>query len=131
MTLTSIKPAHIDDRGSITDILHHTPFQHAAIITSYKGAIRGNHYHKETTQYLYLTKGRLRYWYLRAPLDPVQFVDVWAGDLVTTPPLEVHTLEILAEATQFLVLTDGKRGGPDYESDTFRVPSIMPQEPIR
>jgi dTDP-4-dehydrorhamnose 3,5-epimerase-like enzyme len=126
MTHTTIQAATADERGWIADILSHTPLQHAGYILSHKGAIRGNHYHKLTTQYLFLTRGRLKYWY--QPLDhrePVRSVEVWRGDLVTTPPLEVHALEILASETEFLVLTDGVRGGKDYELDTFRVPSIV------
>ena len=126
MTHQTIAPAHVDDRGFIADLLTHTPFQHAAYITSHKGVIRGNHYHKATTQYIFLTKGRLRYWY--QPQDhsaPVQSIVAWRGDLVTTPPYEVHALEILAQNTEFLVLTDGVRGGRDYELDTFRVDPIL------
>jgi dTDP-4-dehydrorhamnose 3,5-epimerase-like enzyme len=129
MTHTTIQAATTDDRGSIADILHHTPVQHAAWIISHRGVIRGNHYHKRTTQYLFLVQGRLRYWY--QPVDQSVerlWQDVWRGDLVTTPPYEVHALEILAEATEFLVLTDGPRGGPDYESDTFRVTPILTPE---
>lgn len=126
MKLTHSVLAHQDARGTIADILYQTPIWHVSVIDSVAGAIRGNHYHKATTQYMYLTQGRLRYWYLSAPLDPVQSVIVQPGDLVMTPPLEVHALEIL-EDTQFLVFTNGPRGGKDYESDTFRVPSILPE----
>ena len=45
--------------------------------------------------------------------------------MVTTPPFEVHSLEILTD-NQFIVFSWGKRGGKDYESDTFRVrPSLI------
>ena len=132
MTHTRIRPATQDNRGSIADILYHTPVQHAAFIASYNGAIRGNHYHKLTTQHIFVTKGRLRYWY--QPLDkssPVAWEDVWKGDLVTTPPFEVHALQILAYGTEFIVLSDGPRGGKDYESDTFRVEPILTPEMCR
>jgi hypothetical protein len=54
----------------------------------------------------------------------VKSVLVQEYDLVSTPPFEVHALEIL-EPTQFVVFSDGVRGGDDYESDTFRVPPIL------
>jgi len=126
MNHKSIKPATTDERGQISDILYKSNFQHAAIIESNRGGlIRGNHYHKQTTQHIFITKGALRYWY--QPFDKsdgVKSVLVQDYDLVSTPPFEVHALEIL-EPTQFVVFSDGVRGGDDYESDTFRVPPIL------
>jgi hypothetical protein len=58
----SIKPATTDERGQISDILYKSNFQHAAIIESKCGGlIRGNHYHKQTTQHIFITSGALRY----------------------------------------------------------------------
>ena len=42
------------------------------------------------------------------------------GDLVETPPNEMHALKITKEGNEFIVFTVGKRGGKDYEDDTFR-----------
>ena len=44
---------------------------------------------------------------------------------MSTPPYEVHTLKIRKDGNQFIVFSEGVRGGKDYESDTFRVPSII------
>jgi dTDP-4-dehydrorhamnose 3,5-epimerase-like enzyme len=132
MTHKSIKPATMDERGQISDILYKSTFQHAAIIESKCGGlIRGNHYHKQTTQHIFITSGALRYWY--QPFDKhdeVKSVLVQKYDLVSTPPFEVHALEIL-EPTQFVVFSDGVRGGDDYESDTFRVPPILTPDMVR
>lgn len=115
-----------DARGQIADILYKTPVEHVAIIESRQGGlIRGNHYHKDTTQHIFVTRGSLRYWY--QPSDrsqPVRSVVVREYDLVSTPPFEVHALEIL-EPNQFVVFSHGRRGGDDYESDTFRVTPIL------
>ena len=115
-----------DARGQIADILYKTPVEHVAIIESRQGGlIRGNHYHKDTTQHIFVTRGSLRYWY--QPSDrsqPVRSVVVHEYELVSTPPFEVHALEIL-EPNQFVVFSHGRRGGDDYESDTFRVTPIL------
>lgn len=115
-----------DARGQIADILYKTPLEHVAIIESRQGGlIRGNHYHKDTTQHIFVTRGSLRYWY--QPSDrsqPVRSVVVREYELVSTPPFEVHALEIL-EPNQFVVFSHGRRGGDDYESDTFRVTPIL------
>lgn len=132
MIHTRISPATSDDRGSISDILYKTVINHAAIIESKSGGlIRGNHYHKDTTQHIFVTKGSLRYWY--QPLDksePVKSVVVHEYEMVSTPPYEIHALEIL-EPNQFVVFSHGVRGGADYESDTFRVPPILTPDMVK
>jgi hypothetical protein len=47
------------------------------------------------------------------------------GDLVTSDPGEVHTMYTTSETSEFIAFTEGKRGGSDYESDTYRVPNII------
>lgn len=127
-----ISPATSDERGSISDILYKTEIQHAAIIESVRGGvIRGNHYHKATTQHIFVTKGSLRYWYQPADKsEPVKSIVVHEYEMVSTPPLEVHALEIL-EPNQFVVFSHGVRGGQDYESDTFRVPPILTPQMLK
>lgn len=127
MKKTKIKIATRDDRGNISDIFYNHHIDHIAIINSKKGAFRGDHYHKFTTQHILMTKGSLRYYYRKVDEDnsKVKSVVVQEGEMVTTGPNEVHALEIL-EDNQFIAFSEGKRGGNDYESDTFRVsPSIM------
>ena len=81
MELVAIKPAFTDERGSISDIFYKTNIEHAAIIKTNEGnIIRGNHYHKLTTQHIFMTQGSLRYWY--RPVDgsePTQSVLVPEG----------------------------------------------------
>jgi dTDP-4-dehydrorhamnose 3,5-epimerase-like enzyme len=124
-----ITPATSDERGSISDIFYKEEIQHAAIIESKSaGVVRGNHYHKHTTQHVFVTKGSLRYWY--QPVDksqPPKSVLVKEYEVVSSPPNEIHALEMI-EPNQFIVFSQGIRGGDDYESDTFRVPSIVPAE---
>jgi len=127
MIKTKIKIATEDSRGNISDIFYNHPIDHVAVINSKKGVFRGDHYHKFTTQHIYMTKGSLRYYYRKVNEgnDKVKSVVVNEGEMVTTGPNEVHALEIL-ENNQFIAFSEGKRGGKDYESDTFRVkPSII------
>lgn len=127
MKKTKIKVATFDNRGDISDIFYNHPVDHVAIINSKKGAFRGDHYHKFTTQHIYMTKGSLRYHYRKIDEgnDKVKSVVVYEGEMMTTRPNEVHALEMI-EDNQFIAFSEGKRGGKDYESDTYRVsPSIM------
>tara|TARA_R110000803_G_scaffold198600_2_gene262412 strand:- start:744 stop:1151 length:408 start_codon:yes stop_codon:yes gene_type:complete len=117
---------HVDDRGSIVDLFYNEDINHVASVTSEPNAIRGNHYHKETTQHMLMTKGSLEYWYKPANSDEApQMVIANEGDLVSTRPNEIHALRIGPEGNEFIVFSQGKRGGKDYESDTFRVDNII------
>ena len=119
---------HEDGRGSIVDIFYNTELNHINSIKSVKGALRGDHYHKETTQHMLMVKGSMEYWY--KPVDSEEspkYVVVKKGDLVTTPPNEIHSLKILEDNTEFITFSSGLRGGQDYEKDTIRVePSLIP-----
>ena len=112
---------HKDDRGSIIDIFYKEHIGHVAIIDSFSGALRGDHYHKKSIQHILITKGSLEYWYTTfgSDEDP-ECVFISEGDIITTPPFEIHALRI-TEDNQFIVFGQGVRGGKDYESDTHRL----------
>ena len=117
---------HIDDRGTIADVFYNANLHHVAIVKSNPHALRGNHYHKETTQHMLMTKGVMEYWYKPVgSTEPSQMVLAEVGDLVSTPPYEIHALRYRDPESEFVVFSEGPRGGSDYESDTFRVDSIF------
>lgn len=117
---------HKDIRGSIVDLFYNENISHVAIVDSEPGAIRGNHYHKETTQHMLMTKGSLEYWYKPVGSnEKAEMIVAKEGDLVSTGPNEIHALKIGPEGNQFIVFSQGKRGGKDYESDTYRVDNII------
>lgn len=114
-----IDPAFTDARGTISDILSHEPIEHVAIITTRSGAIRGNHYHAKTVQWIYIIHGRMRLT-SQYPGKPAQSVILVQGDLGVSQPFERHAMVAL-EDTVFLALAHGPRGGREFESDTFRL----------
>tara|TARA_B110000971_G_C19969792_1_gene481979 strand:+ start:342 stop:746 length:405 start_codon:yes stop_codon:yes gene_type:complete len=115
-----------DSRGTIADVFYNHALNHVAIISSEPDVIRGNHYHKETTQHMLMTKGSLEYWYKDVGSnEPAKMYVAKVGDLVTTKPFEIHGLRICSEGNEFIVFSEGLRGGKDYESDTYRVESII------
>jgi len=117
---------HEDARGCIADVFYDTQINHVCILKNNPNAVRGNHYHKNTTQHTLLTKGKMRYWWQAADQNtPAESVDLVVGDLVTSHPNEIHTLEFLDEDSECVVFTEGERGGVDYEKDTYRVDSII------
>lgn len=116
---------HQDDRGVIADVFYNTNIEHVAIISSEPNVLRGNHYHKETTQYMLMIKGSLEYWYKPVGDEESKMYLCKIGDLIKTEPYEIHALQITDEGNEFIVFTQGKRGGMDYEKDTYRVESII------
>lgn len=123
MVVRHLEPAFHDKRGQITDILQHTPFDSVTVITCVSGAIRGNHYHQESIQYVYVLSGRVCA-FAQSPGGPVEMADLVAGDLLETPVLERHAIQALEDAI-LIVITRGPRGGKGYEDDTYRVPPLQ------
>ncbi len=119
MEIINKKCAFKDERGEIIDILENEAIEYVTFISSRKGAIRGNHYHKESIQYAFVLKGSLKV-ITQMSGDEVESKIARSGDLVFTPQKEKHVL-IALEDSEFLVLTRGPRGGKNYETDTFRL----------
>lgn len=118
-----IKPFHTDERGVMTYILPgEIPIIGALLITSKKGAVRANHYHKKDSHYSFMLKGSMEYYFKEAekPKARRRKILVKEGDLVYTPPMEIHTMKFL-EDSAFLALTTEKRDQKKYEKDLVRV----------
>jgi dTDP-4-dehydrorhamnose 3,5-epimerase-like enzyme len=128
MDVEKIQIAFQDKRGEILDILKKGHIEYVTLIRSRKNAVRGNHYHKETYQHLYVLEGKLRAVSKMPGKAPTEAV-LGPNDLILSVPEEHHAFEALEDST-FLVLTRGPRGGEDYEKDTFRldVPLIPPRD---
>ena len=108
-----------DNRGQIIDLIQDEHINAVTIVTFTKGAVRGNHYHKETFQWNYLISGKIKLVCQIPGKDVVETI-MKKGDLVVTEPDERHAL-VGCEESELLVLTKGPRGGKEYERDTFRL----------
>lgn len=108
-----MKPNHTDERGTINDLLVTDDYS-VTHITFTDGAVRGNHYHKETTQYDMVVKGKL-------------LCNQNGKEEIVTPqmiivhlPNDTHAYKAL-EDSEILSICFGKRRGNHYEEDTFRL----------
>ncbi len=124
--LKNIKPEFSDTRGEITKLLDDgkTAIKSVLLITSKKGSVRANHYHKQDSHYCYLVSGKMRY--AEKPLKEdgmMETVIVEAGDIVYTPPKVVHAMEFLEDSV-FLTLSTESRHQDAYENDTVRIKLI-------
>ena len=116
---------HTDERGAITDLFYNRAINHGCIITNAPKAVRGNHYHKLTTQYTLVLNGSLNYYSKNADSDPVQTFTAIHGDMIVSEPGEIHAMRAGEHGCTFIAFAEGPRGGEDYECDTYRVESII------
>ena len=108
-----------DNRGIIMDLLEKKNINAITLITQNKGKVRGNHYHKKTIQWNYLLKGKILIVAVKNGKKS-KIVLNKKGDLVETSKKEFHAIKALKN-TEYLVFTQGPRGGKEYENDTFRL----------
>jgi dTDP-4-dehydrorhamnose 3,5-epimerase-like enzyme len=120
ITVGRYYPPFMDERGMIQDLLRDQQIDGVTLIRSNAGAIRGNHYHQETTQWTYVLSGRMRVVQKQWPNGELQERIVKTGQMMMDSPGYAHAWQAL-ELTEVLVMTQGPRTGDQYESDTYRL----------
>ena len=123
MQRIKLVPSFVDARGEIIDLLENENINAVTVITFTRGAIRGNHYHKQTTQWNYVISGKIKL-VSQVPGKPVVETIMQGGDFVVTAPNVRHALVGL-EDSSLIVFTKGPRGGKEYETDTFRLEEAL------
>ena len=124
-TLVALDAAFADARGAIQPLVEGC-FASAQLINSTAGSIRANHYHKEGWHYCYMVSGAMRYWYRKVgdAAEPT-CMEVRAGQMIFTPPLEEHAMEFTEESA-FINFANRQRDQASYENDLVRVKLIKP-----
>lgn len=121
------KEEFVDERGGITRIVGQDKFIFRTVlrITSKKGTIRSNHYHKRDSHYLYVESGKCEYSErpVNNPNAKIETVLLGPGDLVLSKPGIIHAVKFL-EDTVLYAFTTEKRAHEEYENDTQRVTII-------
>lgn len=105
---------HRDKRGVIKDVMVGKDFS-VAYVTFKKGAIRGNHYHKQTTQMDYILSGKVECYSSKGVFSVIKKSEnIFHG--VGMP----HAYKAL-EDTEMISICIGKRIGKNYSKDTFKL----------
>ena len=121
--LRSIKPEFVDERGGITKLLDdgRTIIRSVLLITSRKGSVRANHYHKKDSHYTYLLSGRMEYTEFHVGQESKKESAILeAGDMVYSAPMVAHAMRFLEDSV-FLALATESRSQAAYEEDTVRI----------
>ena len=125
MDKIKLKPAFVDERGSIWDIVSDDTIQHSGYLISKKNSIRGKHFHKEQKQYTILLHGKMRI-LIKNLLNPdakLEIIDLNEMEMILIPPFHYHSLEAI-EDSECITLASKGRTNIEYENDTIRVDDI-------
>jgi oxalate decarboxylase/phosphoglucose isomerase-like protein (cupin superfamily) len=123
--LSELRPPYTDQRGKIFNLLD-LPLGSVSLITSVPGAVRANHYHRTDWHYCWMQKGSMDYYYRPVgATTPAKHIKVAEGQMIYTPSMEEHAMVFKTESTMWC-FAGNPRTMHDYESDTVRVPSLVP-----
>ncbi len=135
-TTSTVFPPQVladDDRG-IIEQLSKEGYDSVLRITSKKGTVRANHYHRQDSHVCYVVKGKIRY--VEQDLLPDGSLNAaspqreWMieqGQCFYTPPMVAHAMEFV-EDTEFLAISPRTGDAKEYETDLIRLTVIDPAE---
>jgi len=95
MIVQSPEYRHSDSRRSLTQLFT-KPVSQVNEYEISKGSSLGNHYHKETFETFYITKGAVM-----VSIDDDKFV-ASKGTIFTVEPGEVHTIEAISDGARMM-----------------------------
>jgi len=102
---------HSDSRRTLTQLVT-TPVSQINEYEVKKGSILGDHYHKETHETFYVTRGAFM-----VRVDEARFI-ASRGTMFTVEPNETHTIEAISEDAK--VMTFLSKSYTPEEPDTWK-----------
>lgn len=95
----------VDGRGSFTSILNRGEWKEVNLVESREGAVRGNHYHKHTTEYIYLLSGEAEVT-LQPMSQPAETVHMLPGEGIFIYPFTNHTFLFTKDSLHLALLSE-------------------------
>jgi dTDP-4-dehydrorhamnose 3,5-epimerase-like enzyme len=115
----------VDARGAIQPLVDED-IKSCVLISSKKGTVRANHYHKTDWHYCYVLEGRIEYYHRPTGSNaPPEKVMVKTGQMFFTPPMVDHSM-LFPEDTVFITWGRNSRLQEVYEADVVRIDPIEP-----
>ncbi len=96
-----------DSRGRLEEIAKADSWKQLNRVKTNQGAVRGNHYHKYTSELHYVLSGELRLHIRNLKTNEEADYQFGEGDCFVVEPYEFHTLEHLTDV-DYLVLFSEK-----------------------
>jgi len=118
--VVKLESPFVDERGAIYPIVDET-MESCVIITSKKGCVRANHYHKTDWHYCYVVEGQIEYhWRPVGDAAAPRVITIGEGECFFTPPMVEHAM-LFNQDTKFLTLGRNPRDQKSYEADVERI----------
>jgi len=118
--IVELEPPFSDERGAIYPIVDEK-MESCVIITSKKGSVRANHYHKTDWHYCHVLTGEIEYnWRETGSDEAPHKITISEGQCFFTPPLVDHAM-VFTKDTTFLTLGRNPRDQQTYEADVERI----------
>ena len=115
----------VDARGAIQPLVDED-IKSCVLISSKKGTVRANHYHKTDWHYCYVLESRIEYYHRPTGSNaPPEKVMVKTGQMFFTPPMVDHSM-VFPEDTVFITWGRNSRLQEVYEADVVRIDPIEP-----
>ena len=114
-----------DARGEILPLVD-VAMESCVLITSRKGSVRANHYHRTDWHYCYVLSGSIEYYHRPAgSRAKPEKLSIRSGQMFFTGPMVEHAM-VFPEDTVFLTFGRNSRAQEVYEADVVRVDPINP-----
>lgn len=121
--IVKLEKAFADARGAIQPLVD-LPMESCVLISTHKGSVRANHYHRTDWHFCYVLSGSIVYYERPHGSDETpKKVLVKTGELFFTPPMVDHAMHF-PEDTVFLTLGRNSRTQEAYEADVVRIDPI-------
>lgn len=123
--IVALEKPFVDERGAIQPLVD-VPMESCVLISSKKGTVRANHFHRTDWHYCYVLDGTIDYYHRPhgSTVKPDK-VTIRAGQMFFTPPDVDHSM-VFVEDTRFLTWGRNSRAQEVYEADVVRIPPINP-----
>ena len=109
-----------DERGGIQPLVDLT-MKSCVLISSKKGSIRANHYHKTDWHFCYVLEGEIDYYHRKVgDKEAPKLEKIKKDELFFTPPMVEHAMYFPIN-TEFIALAKLTRKSKNYEKDTVRI----------
>lgn len=123
--IVKLESPFADPRGAIQPLVD-LPMKSCVLISSAKGTVRANHYHRTDWHFCYVLSGSIEYYHRPHGSENVPGkVTIKTGQMFFTPPMVDHAM-VFPEDTVFLTLGRNSRTQEVYEADVVRIPPINP-----
>ena len=113
-----------DPRGAIQPLVDAT-MESCVLISSKKGSVRANHYHRTDWHFCYVLSGSIDYYHRpQGSKAAPEHVKIASGQMFFTPPMVEHAM-VFPEDTVFLTFGRNSRAQEVYEADVVRIDPIQ------